>query len=575
MLRLFAYLKPYWKAAVAAPLLMMLEVVMDLMQPTLMAGIIDRGVMNGDTALIAKLGLLMVLVALVGAVGGIGCTYFASIAGVSFATDLRRDLFRKVQSFSFANIDEFQPASLITRLTNDVTQVQQLVLAMLRILVRSPLLFIGGVIMAVAINARLAMVIVAVLPFLATAIVLVLRRGFPLFVAVQQKLDRVNQVMQENLAGVRVIKAFIRAKYEINKFAVANTALMQTAMKAGRTMGAIHPIMILTLNCTIIAVLWFGGIRVNIGDMQVGQVMAFTNYINQIFFGLMQVAFFFMSISRAKVSADRINEVLDAEIDIKDGPQPITKPIKTGRLAFEDVSFNYPGAGGSDVLKNVSFTVEPGEKLAILGSTGAGKSTLVHLIPRFYDVTGGRITIDGIDIRDYSLDTLRSAVGIVLQDSILFTGTVKENLSWGDSRATEEQIIAATKAAQAHDFISSFPDSYNTVIGQRGVNLSGGQKQRVAIARTLLKKPKILILDDSTSSVDMGTEARLQKALKEYMAETTCLIIAQRISTVLDADRILVLENGRVVGLGTHQELMKTCPVYLDIYRSQLGQEAI
>lgn len=573
--RLLSFLKPYWKAALAAPLLMLLEVIMDLMQPTLMAAIVDRGVMVGNPGYILRMGGIMVLVAMLGAVGGMGCTYFSSYASVSYGADLRRALFAKVQTFSFANLDEFQPGSLVTRLTNDITQVQQVVLAMMRMLVRAPFLCIGGVIMAVSINAGLAVILLVALPLMGVALYFILTKGFPLFAMVQRKLDGVNEVMQENLAGVRVIKAFVRGDYENRKFANANDALMSISMVAGRLMGLLNPIMILVMNCSVIAVLWFGGVRVNGGTMQVGEVMAFVNYMTQILFSLSMVAFFLMNISRAKASADRILQVMKIEADIVDRPNALHEPVKYGEVAFENVSFRYKGASGPPVLSDITFTAHPGETIAILGSTGAGKSTLVSLIPRFHDVTAGRITIDGVDIRNMALTTLRGSIGMVLQDSILFSGTIRENLAWGMPTASDEEIIAAAQAAQAHDFVSSFPDGYQTIIGQRGVNLSGGQKQRLSIARALLKRPKVLILDDSTSAVDMGTEARLQAALQELMAHSTCFVIAQRISTVLDADRIIVLEDGHIVGMGTHQELMRTCPVYQDIYRSQLGKEAV
>jgi ATP-binding cassette subfamily B multidrug efflux pump len=573
MVKLSSYLKPYWKAAVAAPLLMMVEVIMDLMQPTLMATIVDEGVFAGDIALIARMGGMMIGVALIGALGGIGCTYFSSHASIGFATDLRQDLFDKVQSFSFSNLDNFAPASLITRLTNDVTQVQHVVLAMMRMLVRSPLLFLGGTLMAISINARLAMIILLALPILSVALFVVLTKGFPLFAAVQTRLDRVNEVMQENLAGVRVIKAFVRADYEKDRFAEANEGLMRHSVKAGRLMGIMNPIMILVMNCSIVAVLWFGGRQVNTGNMQVGQVMAFVTYMSRILHALTMAAFFLMNISRAKASADRLREVLNTEIDIRDNPGASTAPIEQGRVVFEDVSFRYEGASGPPVLKGISFSAEPGETIAILGSTGSGKSTLVNLIPRFYEVSQGRITIDGTDIRDISLATLRGSIGMVLQESILFSGTIRENIGWGDEQASDEEVIASASAAQAHSFISSFPDGYEAQVRQGGVNLSGGQKQRLAIARALLKKPKILILDDSTSSVDMGTEARLQAALRERMADSTCFVIAQRISTVLDADRIIVLEDGQIVGMGSHEELIRSCHVYQDIYHSQLGRE--
>ena len=574
-LKLRVYLKPYWKAVVAAPLLMLLEVIMDLMQPTLMAAVIDKGVMVGDMPYMLRTFALMITATLLGAVGGIGCTYFSSIAAAGVGADLRRDLFSKIQGFSFTNLDIFQPGSLITRLTNDVTQVQTIVQAMLRMLVRAPFTCLGGVIMAVAINARLALILLFSLPVLGLTLYFLIRISFPLFAIVQKRLDAVNEVMQENLAGVRVIKAFVRADYENSKFSKANNNLMDIGIKAGRLMGYIHPVIILVMNCSVIAVLWLGGWQVHTGEMQVGQVMAFVNYMTQILMSLSMVAFFLMNISRAKASADRIKEVLDTETDITDQPGASATPLQRGQVAFENVTFRYKDAGGPPVLKDVSFTVAPGETLAVLGATGSGKTTLVGLIPRFYDVSSGRITIDGRDIRDIKLATLRGSIGMVLQESILFTGTVKENIAWGAANASMAAIEEAASAAQAEEFIAVLPDGYDTLVGQRGINFSGGQKQRMAIARAVLKRPLILILDDSTSAVDMGTESRLQAALKEMMAGTTCFVIAQRISTVLDADRIIVLDDGQVAGIGTHAELMRNCLVYQDIYRSQLGKEAV
>ncbi len=575
MPRLTTYLRPYWGAAVAAPLLMLLEVVMDLLQPTLMASLVDRGVLAGDTGHILRTGALMLVAALVGLVGGVGCTYYASKASIGFATDLRRDLFAKVQGFSFNNLDRFPPGSLVTRLTNDVTQVQNMVFALLRVLVRTPLLTVGGTVMAVAISPRLALVLLVALPILVVSVVTVMRRGFPLFSTVQRRLDTVNDVLQENLAGVRVIKAFVRGAYESERFARANQALMAAGIQAGRLMGAIPPVMILVMNGSLIAVLWLGGWRVQMGGMEVGQVLAFTQYLTQILFALMMLAFFFVNISRAKASADRIREVLATQVDITDRAGLSPAPIREGRITFENVTFQYQGAAGPPVLKGISFTVEPGQRVAILGATGSGKSTLVHLLARFYDVTSGRITLDGRDIREIPLATLRQSLAMVLQESILFTGTIRENIAWGRPDATDDEIVACARAAQAHDFIAALPEGYQTLVGQRGVNLSGGQKQRIAIARALLRRPKVLILDDSTSALDMATEARLLAALRQRAAETTCLVIAQRISTVLDADQIIVLEDGEIVGIGRHHELLRSCPVYQEIYRSQLGKEVL
>lgn len=575
MKKLSSYLKPYWKVAVLAPLLMLFQVITELLQPKLMADIIDKGVARGNLHYIVQTGTLMIAIALVGVLGGFGAVTFSSIAAQSFGTDLRSDLYKKIQSLSFTSLDRFKTASLITRLTNDVVQVQSVVLSMLRILVRAPLLSIGGIIMALTIDPGLAVILVVTVPILAASLAFVIRKGFPLFGRVQKGLDRVNTVMRENLTGVRVVKAFVRAKYEINRFEKVNQEYTDISIDASRIVGIIMPVMNMVLNLSIIAVIWFGGIRVNYGRMQVGQVMAFINYMTQILFSLMLVGFMLMNVSRAKVSADRIREVLNTETEIIDREKPSEGPIQKGLVEFKNVAFRYAGAGGEPVLRNISFTAYPGERVAILGATGAGKSTLVNLIPRFYDATEGQILIDGVDVRDYKLNILRSGIGMVLQESLLFSGTVGENIRWGAPMATDEEMVAAARAAQAHDFIMKLPEGYDTVIGQRGVNLSGGQKQRVSIARTLIKKPPILILDDSTSAVDVATEARLQDALKEIMQSATSIVIAQRISTVLEADKILVMEDGRIVDVGNHRELMAKSPLYQEIYHSQLGREVI
>lgn len=575
MKKLSAYLKPYWKATVLAPLLMLFQVVTELLQPKLMADIVDNGIAHGNLSYIVQTGSIMIGVALVGVLGGFGCVAFSSIAAQSFGTDLRSDLYKKVHSFSFASLDKFKTASLITRLTNDVVQVQGVVLTMLRILVRAPLLSLGGFIMALTINPGLAVILVVTVPILIMSLAYVIRKGFPLFGRVQRELDRVNTVMRENLAGVRVVKAFVRADYENNRFASVNDQYTDIGIKASRIVGVIMPVMTMVLNLSILAVIWFGGIRVNSGNMQVGQVMAFINYMTQILFSLMLVGFMLMNVSRAKVSADRIREVLNSETEITNREHALEVPIEEGRVEFKNVCFRYEGAGGEPVLRDINFTAQPGETVAILGATGAGKSTLVNLIPRFYDVTAGQVLVDGTDVRDYKLDTLRNGIGMVLQESILFSGTIRDNIRWGAENASDEEVIAAAKAAEAHDFIIKLPAGYDTVIGQRGVNLSGGQKQRVSIARALIKKPPVLILDDSTSAVDVATETRIQDAFKKLMNNSTCLVIAQRISTVLEADKILVLEDGCIVNMGNHRELMATSSVYQDIYYSQLGQEVV
>ncbi len=575
MFKLFSYLKSYPKMVVLAPLLMLLEVAMDLLQPRLIAIVVDQGIATGDLSLIMRIGLTMIGVAIIGMMAGVGCTIASSIASEGFAADLRTDLYRKVQSFSFANLDRFKTASLITRLTNDVLQVKNIVYMALRIVIRAPFMCIGGIIMAVLINARLTLSLVVAIPLLVLALSIAIARGFPLFAIVQQKLDRVNEVIRENLSGVRVVKAFVRADFEKTRFAQANQELIEITVKASRMVALVLPIILLILNLSIVAVLWFGGIQINQGNMQVGQLIAFINYLTQILTSLLMVAFILMAVSRAKASADRINEVLASEVEIKDRSGADSSPITEGKLRFENVSFRYQGAKGEPVLKNISFEAKPGETVAIIGATGAGKSTLINLIPRLYEPTAGRILIDGKDIKDLKLNTLRKSISVVLQESLLFSGSIDDNLKLGHQDASPEEVSQAARVAQADYFITSFPEGYQTQLGQKGVNLSGGQKQRLAIARALLKKSKILILDDSTSAVDVGTEARIQRGLRELMKQCTTIVIAQRISTVHQADKILVLDDGKIVAQGSSTELLKSCKIYQDIYTSQLGKGVI
>ncbi len=572
--KLRSYLKPYWKVTVLAPLAMVLEVAMDLLQPALMSRIVDQGIFSHNYQLVLETGLLMIAVAGIGMLGGFGCTIFSSIASQNFGADLRTDLFTRIQAFSFHNLDRFPTASLITRLTNDVVQVQNVVLIMLRSLVRAPLLCIGGIIMALTIDPQMASVLLIAIPLLGTILGMIITKGFPLFGAVQRRLDRVNTVIRENLAGVRVVKAFVRADYEQQRFAKANADLTVIAVKAGRMVGLTMPVMVLVMNFSLIAVVWFGGIKVNQGGIAVGQIMALINYMTQILFALMMVGFMLMMVSRAKASAERIQEVLAVGVDITDPAVPVPDAIKQGRIRFENVSFRYPGASGAPVLRQISFEALPGETVAILGATGSGKSTLVNLLPRFYDVTEGRILIDGTDVRAITLDELRQKIGAVPQESILFSGTVIENIRWGRTDASEAAVVAAAQAAQADEFIRQLSDGYQTNLSQRGVNLSGGQKQRLSIARALVRQPLILIFDDSTSAVDLGTEARIRRALKN-MPRTTCLVVAQRISSVMAADKIIVLEDGAIAAIGTHRQLLQESAVYQDIYRSQMGVEEV
>lgn len=571
---LYKFLRPHWKAALLAPLLMFIEVLANLWQPTLMAAIVDQGIATGDIPFIIHTGLKMIGITLLGVAGGIGCTIAASIASHNFAADLREAVFDQVQAFSFANLNRFKTSSLITRLTNDVVRMQNAVLMSLRLLVRAPLLFLGGIIMAVALNARLTVILLVAIPILLLLLAAVAGRAFPLFTKAQQSLDRVNAVMQENLAGVRVVKAYVRADREQARFDQASRRLRDITVQAARIIALAMPIMMLVMNFSIVAVIWLGGIQVTGGQMKVGEIMAYINYITQILFSLLMVGMVFMMFTRAQVSAARVNEVLATKVDITDTPTAIKEPIRAGRVEFINVSFRYPGAVGPPVLKSISFTAEPGTTVAILGATGAGKSTLVNLIPRLYEPTEGQVLVDGLDVRDIKLDTLRAGIGMVLQEATLFSGSIKDNIKWGREDATDEEVVAAAEAAQAHDFIMSLPEKYATQLGQRGVNLSGGQKQRLAIARALIKRPPILIFDDSTSAVDMGTEARIHKALKDVAKNSTCFVIAQRISTVLHADKIMVLEDGEIEALGTHEELLGTSPVYQDIYHSQVREGA-
>ncbi len=579
------FLKPYWLWATLAPLLMVLEVVMDLMQPRMIQRIVDVGLAQLDMQVVITTGLWMIGFALLGAVGGIGCTIFSVLAAMGFGTDLRDALFRKVQSLSFGNLDDLETGQLVTRLTNDVVQIQEMVSMMLRIMVRAPLLLIGSLVMVVLTSPRLAILVLVLGPLVGVLLAWVIKKAYPLFGMVQQKLDDLNTVMQENLAGVRVVKAFVQGAHEMMRFGRVNDALMEQTVLAARTVAVTWPFMMLLVNLGVIGALWFGGALVNTGGMQIGQLIAFVNYLMRTLMSLMFVSMLVMRLARASASADRIQEVMDAAPEVQTKSNALTDFAPRGRVAFEGVTFSYDSDGRDLVLgggksnnggpPGISFVAEPGQTVAILGATGSGKSSLIHLIPRFYDVSGGRVTIDGVDVRDLDEATLRCHIGIALQESVLFSGTIRDNIRYGRPEATDEEVIAAAKAAQAHDFIMEFSDGYDTVVGQRGVNLSGGQKQRIAIARALLVKPAVLILDDSTSSVDVETEIKIQDALEGIMKDRTSFVIAQRISTVLNADKILVLDDGRVVAEGTHRELLATSPVYREIYDSQLGNGSV
>jgi ATP-binding cassette, subfamily B, multidrug efflux pump len=537
----------------------------------------------------------MLGVALVGLVGGVGCGVFTVLAAQNFGADLRGTLFRKVQALSFGNLDRLETGGLITRLTNDVTQVTEAVMMLLRVMVRVPLLLVGSLILAVITSPRLALIFVVLIPVVLAALIWIINKTFPMFGEVQRRLDGLNTVMQENLAGVRVVKAFARAGHELARFHGANDRLMDQNITAVRASAVTMPIMMLTLNAGVVAALWFGGVQVQAGDLQVGQLIAFINYLSQTLMSLMMISMLVVRFARSEASAARIQEVLDSQPDLPKTPGALAAFAPQGRIVFENVSFSYnlgtgdwgPGTSHdvpilnpqspipSLVLKDISFTAEPGQTVALLGATGAGKSTLVNLIPRFYDVTGGRITIDGVDVRAIDEAALHGAIGVALQESILFTGSIRDNIRYGRPDATDDEVIAAAKMAQAHEFISRFPAGYDSIVGQRGVNLSGGQRQRVAIARALLSRPAVLIFDDSTSAVDVETEARIQAALADLPSRPTRVVVAQRISTVLSADNILVLDDGQIVAQGTHDQLLASAPIYREIYESQMDNGAI
>lgn len=573
-MKLSKYLKPYILFIILAPALMVLEVCMDLLQPAMMSTIVDDGILAGDMDIILKTCIKMLLFALIGAVGGIGCTYYSTKASQNFGADLRADLFRKIESFSFAETDKFSTGSLVTRTTNDVTQLQNMVLMALRMLVRTPMQCIGGIIMALTMDLKFGIILLVLLPIMIAIVALFITKTSPLFGTMQKKLDKLNGIMQENLSGVRVVKAYVREDFECKKFVDANEDYTGTSLKVMRFLAAISPIMMIIMNVATVAVILIGSFQIEARAMGVGEVMAVLTYMAQILMSMMMMSMMFMNISRAKASYQRIKEVMDTDPSIFSGNEE-EKTVENGKIEFVNVSFKYPLAVGEPVIKNVNLSIESGETVAFLGSTGSGKSSLVNLIPRFYDVTEGQVLVDGVDVRDYSLDALRSGIGMVLQEAVLFSGTIMENIKWGNPNATDEEAVAAAKIAQANDYISSFPDGYNTVLGQRGLTLSGGQKQRLSISRAVLKKPKILILDDSTSALDMGTESRLQKALKETMEDMTSIIIAQRISSVMYADKIVVLDKGEVVAVGTHEDLLKNSPIYQDIYSSQVGEGGV
>lgn len=560
----------------SAPLLVVIDVICEIVQPELMSKIVDLGIQQKRIPYILQTGGFMVGLSLIAIAANVGNIYYSSRASVGFATELRKGLFNKIQEFSFSNLDKLSTASLVTRLTSDVNVLQEVVMMSLRLLIRAPLMLLFAVIIAVRINAGLAFVIAIAIPVLAVSIYFILKKGLPFFEKVQQKLDQVNAVIRENLVNVRVVKSFVREDFEEKKFGRTNDELRQMAIRASGTVVLIMPVMQLVMNLSIVAILWLGGNKIMEGTFQVGQLMSFITYITQILMSLMMLSMTIMTLSRAGASSQRVLEVLNTEVDIRDTTSAKEKnlPIHHGDLEFENVYFKYHADGSEYVLKNINFHIRAGEMIALVGSTGSAKSTLVQLVPRLYDVTKGSIKVDGVDIREYTLQNLRSAICLVLQQNELFSGTIKQNLKWGDDSATDEAIVAAATDAQAHDFIMSFPQGYDTVLGQGGVNISGGQKQRLCIARALLRRPVILILDDSTSAVDVNTDSKIRKSFRAHLPDTTTIIIAQRISSIQSVDKILLIDNGEIIGSGTHDELLKTSAVYQEIYSSQQLQTA-
>ena len=572
------YIIPYLSAFVIGPLMMLTEVAGEVMLPKFMSMIINNGVASRNVAYIGQMGTLMVLTVLFMAVGGILGAYFSAKASISFTSDMRNDLFRKVQQFSFENIDDYSTGSLVTRLTNDVQQVQNVLMMGLRMALRAPGMFLGALIMAFMMNRQLAVIILIVIPLLLAAILLILKTAFPRFGEMQRRLDRLNSGIQESLTNVRVVKSFVREDHEIEKFSKLNDDLKESSLRALRIVIATMPVMMFAMNVTTLAVVWYGGNIIIAGKMPVGDLTAFTTYIVQILMSLMMLSMVFLQSSRASASMKRINEIFDTEIGLNDdNAENKDKKVTEGRVEFKNVSFGYSGENGRKdlVLEGISFTAEPGQTIGIIGSTGSGKTSLVQLIPRLYDVTGGEVLVDGVNVKEYSLKHLRDGVGMVLQKNILFSGTIEENLRWGNEDAPMEDVIRFSESAQADPFVKTFKNGYDTEMGQGGVNVSGGQKQRLCIARALLKRPKILILDDSTSAVDTATEAKIRESLYHDLKDTTKIIIAQRISSVQEADQILVLEDGKIIGHGTHEELLKTCEAYSEIYTTQIGNQSI
>ena len=574
MIKLFRFLKPYRIPISIVFVLVFFQSLANLYLPTLMADIVDTGIIKGDTAYILRIGGFMLLVTIGGVLCAIAASFFSARIAIGFGRIIRAKLFTHVENFSLHEFDSIGTASLITRTTNDTTQVQQVVIIILNLMISAPLMFIGGIILAISQDATLSWVLVGIIPILLVAIFVIMGKAIPLFQVLQKKLDRLNLVLDEGLTGVRVIRAFDRIDHEKERFDEANLDLTDTAIKVNRIIAALFPILMLVLNLSTITIFWFGSIRINNGDMQVGNLMAFLQYAMQILFALLMLSMMFIMLPRAAASATRINQVLDMEPEIKDAQQVEQADTQRGYVEFKDVTFRYPGAE-EPALCNISFLARPGEVTAIIGGTGSGKSTLVNLIPRFYDVESGGVLVDGVDVREMTQEHLRAKIGFVPQKAVLFSGTVAENIRYGKEEASEEEVEHAADVAQATEFISAMKDGFDSVIAQGGTNVSGGQKQRLSIARALVRRPEIYVFDDTFSALDFKTDARLRAALKQETLDVTVLIVAQRVSTVMDADQILVLDEGRLVGSGTHRELMETSEVYYEIVSSQLSLEEI
>ncbi|UQZ33940.1 multidrug ABC transporter ATP-binding protein [Paenibacillus sp. PK3_47] len=585
MIKLLKELKPFKLAVAMILILVFLQSMGDLYLPTLMSDIVDKGIVQADRSYIWKIGGFMLLVAGLGALFSVVASYLSAKVAAGFGKNVRSRMFNHVENFTLHEFDKLGTASLITRTTNDITQVQTVLTMMLRMMISAPMMMIGGIIMAVSEDAKLSLIFVVVIPVLVGAILLIGMKGLPLFKAIQVKLDTLNRVLREHLTGIRVIRSFNRIEHENRRFTEANTDLTATAIKVNKIMAGLMPLMMLVMNFSMIAILYYGGIRIGDGDLQVGSLMAFIQYAMQIMFSLIMVSMMFVLIPRASASAVRINEVLDMQPEIKDpGPTELHNTAEATRgdgrdtmrgfVEFENVSFSYPGAE-QPALSGISFSARPGEVTAIIGGTGSGKSTLLSMIPRFYDVVEGAVRVDGVDVRDMTQEELRSKIGYIPQKAVLFTGTINDNIRYGKEDATDEEIIHAAKVAQAYDFVSAMKEGFNSGIAQGGNNVSGGQKQRLSIARALVRKPEVYLFDDSFSALDFKTDARLRAALKEETTESTVLIVAQRVSTVMDADRIIVLDEGRIAGIGNHRELLENSEVYREIVSSQLSEEEI